>query len=390
MWYFVDMSRFRSLYLPGISGTVGNTTSTAAAAYSECTDTVGSYGVDHPFTLDRYEARWARPMNGTSANGTKYKNYPIGMVGDSHYFPHNSIASPPSDGALMAKLLSMTNPSRPVVDLPVGIAELREIPKLIKESGEWVTRLHNTWKRRRPVASLEQNSADYLAYTFGWRPLIRDLRNSLLFTTHFHKREVELRNIFEGGGISRRRQLWEADVTGPITRPVLISQVGNIIRVQYQIVTRRRVWGTVRWLPDPSKSPPVTDLEYLQLARKCVLGLHADPAALWQALPWSWLVDWFTSAGDYFEAQRNTVPAYATKGCIMQHTESYRLCTRPKGIDGIGYNLTDGEHLGYRTTKVRRVGVSPQLTISLPFLSARQVSILGALSVIKNKRRLLY
>lgn len=324
---------------------------------------------------------WYKPLNGYALSGStvqcRWVNYPLGP---STAWGHRSLPAPATNSYYMTQLLARTNPSRPVVDLPVAIYELRELPGLIKDSMHF---LREGWKS----LSRKEKANQYLAYQYGWRPLVKDLSRLLDFHDHFHKRSEMIHAIFEGGGVKRRRTLQEDMSLGP-TDTVTISSVtgSSTINVRRQTLTRRRIWATTRWVPDSTKLPPKGNREISQLARNSVLGLHIEAATVWEALPWSWLVDWFTTSGDYLNANRNAVPAVHLHGCVMTHTESYRLTSRPKGIDSCTETAPGAECLEYLSTKVRRVQNNPSISAYFPFLSRTQVSILGALSVQRIRR----
>ncbi|UJQ85804.1 MAG: putative maturation protein [Leviviridae sp.] len=303
-----------------------------------------------------------------------FTNFP---VPNGETVSHLSLPTAPSNGVVMASVLAKTNPSRPVVDLPVAFAELRELPDLIRSVGSAIL------KGRQPF--IKKAAGSYLAYEFGWKPLINDLADLLDFSDHFSKREKELRSIFEGGGVKRRRDYEDLIVT-QITPSDTVYSNGTIIRQRSNKLTRRRIWGTTRWIPDSTKLAPRTSRDYRILARKTVLGLGVHPAALWQAMPWTWLVDWYGSMGDYLEAHRNSVPAIHLHGCVMTMTETYDHRSRPNGIDANTATVTGGTCTTYRVTKRRALQNNPTIGAYMPFLSNRQVSILGALSVVRGRR----
>jgi hypothetical protein len=335
---------------------------------------VGDYGNEHPFDLKRRLIEY-EPLNGTSLDvftGTEsvtYNNYTPSLLDIAH--EHIPMGSPPSNGALMSELLAKTNPSRPVVDLPVFFWELRELPSLVKTTGENL---------------LKRSAGSYLSYEFGWKPLIGDLVGLMKFQDHFHKRETEISSILLQGGVKRRRSLRD-DTFFEEDNRILLDTVGTTLRVNRTRLTRRRIWATTRWVPDSTRMPPKTVREIQSLARKAVLGLAVEPATLWQAMPWSWMIDWFSSAGDYLEAHRNTVPAIHQKGCVMTQTETYTNFFRGEGLDAGWPRVLGGSGSQYYVTKRRRVQVNPTIAAYFPFLSRRQVSILGALSVTRGGHR---
>nr|UJQ85050.1 MAG: putative maturation protein [Leviviridae sp.] len=340
----------------------------------DCIDVADSYGLDHPFTLNREFLVYQTPLNGTALNPngspqTRFDNLiptPFTrIVSHPATFP-----TAPSSSLVMTKVLSLTNPSRPVVDLPVFFKELKELPDLVRLAGKTL---------------LKRGAGAYLTYEFGWKPLIGDLRKLVNFSDHFSKRERVIRSIFEGGGVKRRVDFSDHTVTSQ--RLLFEYSLGTSINAMEYTVSRRRIWGTTRWVPDSTRMPPRTDSEYRSLARRAVLGLDITPATLWEAMPWSWLADWFGSMGDYLGAHRNTVPAGHQNGNVMTQTDTYKTIVREPGLDVHSNTVKGGDMQRHRVSKLRVVQNNPTIAAFLPFLDKRQVSILGALSVLRGTRK---
>lgn len=334
---------------------------------------IGNKGKQNPFDLTRTE--WnMQPLKGTmtSSTGTWLRTLDNVVTSvQQQETGHYPLSTPPSNGAIMASLLAKTNPSRPIVDLPVFISELRELPELVQFTGKTL---------------LKRGAGAYLSYEFGWKPLIGDLMSLLDFQSHFDKRAEELSNIFQKGGVKRRRDLWdETRVSSQST--IVLSSINGTLRTRRAFIGRRRIWATCRWVPDPNRLPPRTSKDMRRLARKAVLGLQLEPATLWQAMPWSWMIDWFSSAGDFFEANRNCVPAMHLQGCVMTMRETYRTDIREPGIDSFTGQVSGGSGTQYVVTKQRRVQNNPTIDAYFPFLNRRQVSILGALSVVRGRHK---
>jgi hypothetical protein len=128
----------------------------------------------------------------------------------------------------------------------------------------------------------------------------------------------------------------------------------------------------------------VTDDEKLKLARKIVWGFNTiDAASLWNAMPWSWLFDWFGSVGDFLDAHRNGVPCEATEVCVMTNVEirgnNIEYLSNPWGAKVVPY---------WKPIHVRKNrDVASGLTapsFHLPFLSGKQLSILSALAITRK------
>lgn len=249
-----------------------------------------------------------------------------------------------SSGPALWRLMS---PLRPGVDLGVSVAEIRDIPRMLKHA------LSSLDSLKALIATLSnpKGLAEWLlAINFGWKPLLADIRKGIKTFFVVDKRiDFILRN--SGLPLHRRTPPFNPEVT----EEVLFSYSGPDDQ------------GWLRDIPFPSgwEDPPgqpgdgQTRFECKLTCRKTVTevgsgvfvyylgdlpptraelrlrlyGLIANESLLWEATPWSWLIDWFTNVGDiianiqassrdrlvslYAYAQRHTVREYtwtATNG----------------------------------------------------------------------------
>lgn len=341
---------------PELPGTVVNSPS----IYQRCVDNVAP-GNGHNFdSTYRYQRRDGGLVNRkVNKPGLSFANWRLDALqgcSDSTVWGHLAISGRPTDAVLATKLLAETNPSRPVVDLPLFVYELKEIPELLrKEGGHWLRRIasHN------------------LQYQFGWKLLIQDLQRLVLFQDFVHGRMKELESL-QKSGLRRKRQLWSGSNTGTAVR-WLQSNGFSTGNVNLPKATTQRVWGHVVWYPDEVGPTNLTDLR--SRARSAVLGLTVDPSTAWNALPWSWLVDWCANVGDYLAAKRNIVGAHPSEVLIMD--------TRSTTISWQYSHPNVSPWSGGTISKSRR-RATPDIDASLPWLSPRQLSILGSIGVTRR------
>jgi hypothetical protein len=300
-------------------------------------------------------------------------NFPTIMTQYTASSPrHLTISGKPSNGALAAELLAKTNPSSAVVDLPIFIFELRELPMLLKGYGD-------NW--------LKSIARGNLSYQFGIKPLIRDLQQLLNFADHFSKREKDLRDLAEGG-LRRKRSLWRGtnSTSGNTGTNANNGHQGSTVSYRYTVTTSDETWGFCRWLP--TVDTPRTDDAIKRAARRAVLGLTLDFSTFWEAMPWSWLIDWCSSAGAYLEAHRNIVAAEPTDIAIMSRITTEWKYTQREGVGSYPGNMTVVRGYGpYYLTWVQKLRSPAVASIDawLPFLSLRQLSILGSIGISKYR-----
>jgi hypothetical protein len=277
------------------------------------------------------------------------------------------ITGSPTYGELAAKLLASTNPSRPVVDLPLAAYELREIPDLLRREGNGL---------------IKQFGSMNLKYQFAFRPLMNDILNLLNFGDEVAKREKELLAL-KSSGLNRKRQLFSGSESGGVYRH-LNSQWGFTTgNVWVPKTTTVQVWGHVKWFPDHNGL--LTRVDHRNLARRAVLGMTVDFATAWNMFPWTWCVDWFSSIGNHLIGTRNIVGAHHGPIRIMETSTtqgSYGKITSP----GTKYS-DEMSALKFSTVIKKRRAVTNTLSAHLPYLSARQLSILGAIGVTRRVPR---
>lgn len=331
----------------------------------QCDDSLG-FGVDHALLIEHVHTT-PDPLNGrTPASGVTYREYlnfiPTSQNGTN--FPsHLPDLGYPSNAALATTLLARTNPGRASVSMPVFIGELRDLPHMVQLAGNSI---------------LKRTSSGYLAWEFGWKPLFSDLRKMLDFQATVAKRVRELERLYGKGGLKRRMSLANSGLESH-SNVTIDSTISHLVNCRRNTFTARRSWGTVRWKPDTL--PALEHRPDLQkLARKAVFGLSLQAEDAWNLIPWTWLIDWFSNAGEYISAHSNRVPCSPSLPNIMTETVTKVDWVRNDALTW----LKGGNVSGHRITKNRYLG-GAGLSATLPFLSARQLSILGALAITRSR-----
>lgn len=159
----------------------------------------------------------------------------------------------------------------------------------------------------------------------------QDIRSLASITTYVEARIKEFNAIVSKGGL-RRKHIFLASggfqnptETGPIFSNGLGSWNGEV-----STSFRTKVWGSVRWVPNRASPLDLSKLTAFNEACKIVLDLKApDPATIWEAIPFSWLSDYFLNVGDALQAIQDTDKVLPTDICIMRHRTVTRVT---KGI----------------------------------------------------------
>lgn len=330
-----------------------------------CEDVAGERSGGYPFFVSKFSASGGI-MNGKSGNLEAF-NCPVDLVSGSTYKGHLGTGSLglKTDSAYATTAQARTNPSRPDVDIPVFIGELGDLPSLVKDAGG---------------SLIKMMARQHLRTHFGTIPLVRDLISMCDFVRLTELRMKEL-NALKDKGLSRTRVLDNLSTSS--IRKVTPQSVGTAFSGVETRTTSVRVWVHLKWHPAPDF--PRTDASLLSTARRAALGLTVDASTAWELIPFSWLMDWFGSMGDYFAAKRNIVPSYPSTPLVMRHTRtSTKITMLPSSNHRPGFSVSDYS-AEFESKSRLPTAISP-FTAYVPFLSGRQLAVLGSLTVIRLGR----
>lgn len=284
-----------------------------------------------------------------------------------------------NDASVRNRLLAQTGPLTPKVNLPLFIFELRDLPQMWREAGNFLLKLR---KKPTKLLSDKEAAAATLAYQFGWRPLIEDLMKACNFAELVRKKQQELDRAGSSKGLKRRIILDDTTATKVVT-PTIFSSPTFSPKITY--AQSRKVWATCRWkLRDNNKyGYKATWIE----AFKTALGLNPGmlPISVWKALPWTWMIDWFTDISNVLIANYNSLYYRPTNGWFMQTLAVTATHPSYKNQDAI---LAPGTKTVVR--KMRNVIPSisnASVTLRVPFLDSFKLSILGSMTILRIRGR---
>ena len=184
--------------------------------------------------------------------------------------------------------------------------------------------------------------------------------------------------MYHNGGARYEKVLGNASYRDPM---VTLGTIENSAVLKYQRFAGTRSWCSVSWIPteDVSSSMP-TPNEVRRRAMKAVFGGTIDPATVWSALPWSWLIDWFSDVGDFLYSRRNVVGFEPGLCYTMTHS-----------IRGTDHYISGGTLKGsydppvyLRESKTRTMSSFAGPSAKVPFLAKRQIGILASLYILRR------
>jgi len=289
--------------------------------------------------------------------------------------------------------------------VPNFIFELKDLPGMLEDIGR--LKLLRQLSRKSfnlEVASRAGNAKSlanvYLSYQMGWKPLISDLRKMIQLQDAVKNRIQDLDTLFNKNGglhrtVGKKRAarpstsnsparaaspgLW-SEVSSVSGSKLLDTALGFLLSVHYDRITTTEMWGSVRWTNSFVVPHHLTDQELLNRARSLVFGLQVTPKEVWDAIPWTWMIDWFGNYGDFLNSTNNILSLTASQPCIMVHTRTEESWSRSDNINfidgGVGTLIRD--------TK-KRTPTAGSSSVSFPIFTGRQFSILGSLALQRSR-----
>lgn len=292
-----------------------------------------------------------------------------------------------------AKAFRRARPGSPSAGILNFTAELRDLPQIPLRA---LYRL----KRFRSLGG------EYLNIQFGWAPFLQDLKKMHRTYMELDRQLAQLvRN--NGRGIRRRGNLGETTTTTSTTTysgnlmgnafynaPAAIPpyNLGRHTAV-HQTITTEKIWYSSRfhyYIPDIGSS------QWTRRATRALYGLNPTPAVLWDALPWSWLIDYFSNIGDIVHnmsanAVDNLVADYFY---VMKHTrvEERRMSTGqwPAFSGSSSFSASPAGSLSLTSTKISESKLRSSATpygfnVDFGSLSAHQIGIISALGISRSR-----
>lgn len=194
----------------------------------------------------------------------------------------------PSEDELLTRLINWSAPNRYAVSTPVMVVELLEMATLFKLCFNNLVAL---------------GGSSYLNYNFGWRPLLEDVKTLAKTTKIIESRIREFNSLIKKGGLRRRIDLFEASWEWTGNLVYLDTSYAQRLKGRLHRKFHTEVHGTLRWFPVDDTIIPTDGLEQFNKAFDYVFDTDSlDPNTVWEAIPFSWLIDYFVSIGPTLEA----------------------------------------------------------------------------------------
>jgi hypothetical protein len=308
----------------------------------------------------------------------------------SNVFPPVSNSTELALKAWGTKAIAACKPTNQVADVSTFILELaREgIPELVSDF----------W--RTGAINAKTASDQHLNFEFGWRPIADDIGSFLYDVT---RADTVIKQWKRDAGRNVRRQhRFPIEMSESITLmdqnnvPNVGSPSGLFIpgapatgkTYRTRKTVRRRWFSGAFTYPYPKDDESLGMLEgYADAVRKAdmTLGLTPSLDTIWQLSPWTWAVDWFSSAGDVV----SNLQSWADDGLVLRYGYIMEHSIISDTYTYVGpTNLQSGALPDIVTfvteTKMRQKATPFGFGLTWSGLSPRQLAIAASLGITKS------
>lgn len=276
---------------------------------------------------------------------------------------------PQIDEVWFTTALARVHFTKPIISLPNFIFELREFPKMLRDLG----RVLSGGSRASDIPGA------HLAWQFGWDPLISDLKSLLSLADELEKQRKRFLKAQSTKTLSG--SIYEGE-SNFFTAPQI--SVTGVVGHRREWTRRDDAWYTAHWDLGIANRPPELFGDKYSIAMNA-LGLNRPAAVVWNAIPWSFLVDYFTNVSTFLEATGGVAEYRPTEICIMYTCEAEMVkdeVTFDTVLTG-GTEFVLGEYK--ITRKMRKVRSHPVPRIAWDTWGFdKNLSILGSLATAKG------
>lgn len=356
-------------------------------------DSTGSYSI---FECVKNEVSGSRITGYEDAwDGRTYFDYPSTLYDRVEYW-----IDTPSDLDLATSALSHSNPNKSDMSLPNSLIELRELPSLVRSSGEIAIDIIKKQVSRRTIASAN------LSLQFGILPMVSDALTLARAASAVNRRLQNMQNLNKHGSINKKKMLGIYKESGSWLNFFETNRTYLAGDTNYDVTAE--VWGISKWALNPaSTSSPLYSnhsdyatnminemtngrygVERINAFRHSIGLMSYTLSDLWNILPWSWLVDYFANLGEVIDANDNSLGLEPIALAICRKYTAVK--SHPEIVSASGNSrCTAGNVRVVAKTRVPVSISSAQQNIHLKkaILSPNQMGILASLAVSFTSKR---
>lgn len=214
--------------------------------------------------------------------------------------------------------LSITNFLLELTDVKTLLTSVRKLWDVAKR---WSS------LRNKKLSLVRGAGEGHLSYAFGIAPFIRDVQEIYNSLTNYSNKLDDF--MKRAGTLQRRHWRTPYDVT---------STSVKVFDTPYMTVTKTMQRSSVTHFSMTYRYAVGTDLKSTWgkvKAFRDMIGLRLNAAVIWEAIPFSFLVDWLLPVGSWLE--QFSQPAVDTTLTVVQYGYSYKVVTSGKVV--VDYSL---------------------------------------------------
>ena len=380
--------RTRNASVPNVGGGtvhIGNTLVSAYRPtnnYSRCIDTVGNPKGENPFDLTHRRLEYWTPINGSYSFFTAVNAVPtcIKDPWNSSHLPLTGYVRPASDA------IADSHPGEPAVAVPVFLFELKDVPEMLRHAMGRARSLANAARGKthaditKYLGNPKDPAKDWLNYNFGWRPFFSDIAKIGKVAEWMKNRSEVMKKLHRSDFISRRGKQGSRSAVSVNNQAAFDSSMDSWYGSEKKS-TQSDQWVVSHWVADPFLFNASLSDDYQYLLRHA-LGIDFAASHLWDAMPWSWLVDWFAGAGSVVHALQNRMGIQFKNASAMNHT-----VTKVETIPRRHPTLRAGPAMAVYETKFRTPTSPSILPSGVNYFGAGQLTTLASLAVTRGYLR---
>lgn len=296
------------------------------------------------------------------------------------------------------------SPVEPDFTIATSLYELKDPLNYLKDMTNHIRKKVqkvNRARRKSGKSELSKTGQHFLAVQFGWLPILADIRNFVKAQKGAQKR---LSQLIRDSGRPVRRSVTLSDNSshygggtstydsgsGAGVAPGFVTQCYGPGPTFRRVHTRdaQRTWaeGVFRYhLP-----PGPRDVVWTKKMLRRIMGQRVTPDAVWNAMPWTWLADYYTNLGDFIA---NTTPGVADRlaadyAYLMQtsyyvSTRDANACVQSSMAANQKFSRPTASSSTYVVEKYRHTASPFGFGFKSSDLSPKQAAILGGLGLSK-------
>lgn len=285
----------------------------------------------------------------------------------------------------------------------VALAEARDIPRMLRTSAHT---FRDIWKQmggstHSRLMQPKRVADNFLNHQFGWVPFLSDIQRlyatyrdaSVLSAKFSRSNNTWQKRVRTMQHVESEYIDWDSATSGGgyHMSPLIPSIQHPTIGPRYQIIRQvsTNVWceGSFKYYrPEFDLSLSSYNSLSSGIQRDLMLyGARISPVHVWQATPWTWLVDWFTNAQDVIQRHQDWgQDSLAAKYMYLMHHQLRKLILRQTNTF-YGGETKVFEWYRVLDIKRRRGTLSPYgFGLSWDALSPRQLAILAAIGISRS------